>query len=749
MAERKRRPGKKKEPAKFSRRMKKKLLVMFSGVMAMLFALIGRLTYIEQVKGEEYEKQVLSQQGYESQSIPFQRGEILDSKGTVLASSVDVYNVILDCKLINEETYDLETRKKVKKYVEPTVEALLQCFPDVTEEEVMAALTEKADSRYFFLRKKLHYEEIREFQELESKVDKKGKKVNPNVQGVWFEKEYQREYPYGNLASKVLGFTTSGNEGIGGLEDYYNGTLNGINGRQYGFLNSDNNFEKTIKDPVNGKTLILTLDLNIQKIIQERIAEFQEEHRDEEHEGPGSSQTGVIVMNPQNGEILAMSDSLVYDLNNPRDLSLYYTEEEINGFSEKQQLDKLNEIWQNYCITYTYEPGSTTKPFTVATALETGKTREWYDCDGMEKIGGHEIHCVLRSGHGPQTMEQSLMNSCNDAMMAMAFEVGKEAFYKYQNIFNFGLRTNIDLPGEARTDTLIYTVDNTNDTSLATNAFGQNFNVTMVQLASSFSSLINGGYYYQPHLVKKIVDDNGNTVQSFEKTVLKQTVSGQTSDTIKGYLYKTVSEGTGKSAKVAGYSMGGKTGTAQKGNRDDKKYVVSFIGFAPVENPEVLVYVVIDEANVALEKQSSALATELAKRIFTDILPYMNIFQDEETENPEGESQEGNEGEPGTSEGTGTEEGGTEGEPGTPEGENPEETGGENPPEGENPEETGGENPPEGNEGEPGTPEGTGTEEGGTEGEPVQPEHPGGDEYPSEGVPEAMPEGGDEAPAEE
>ncbi|EOT25503.1 hypothetical protein C805_02132 [Eubacterium sp. 14-2] len=753
MAERKRRPGKKKEPTKFSRKMKKKLLVMFSCVMVMLFALIGRLTYIEQVKGEEYKKQVLSQQGYESQSIPFQRGEILDSKGTVLASSVDVYNVILDCRLINEETYDLESRKKIKKYVEPTVEALLQCFPDVTEEEVMAALTEKADSRYFVLRKKLHYEEIREFQELESKVDKKGKKVNPNVQGVWFEKEYQREYPYGNLASKVLGFTTSGNEGIGGLEDYYNDVLNGINGRQYGFLNSDNNFEKTIKDPINGRTLILTMDLNIQKIVQERIAEFQEEHRDEEHEGPGSNQTGVIVMNPQNGEILAMSDSLVYDLNNPRDLSLYYTEEEINGFSEQEQLDKLNKIWQNYCITYTYEPGSTTKPFTVATALETGKTREWYDCDGVEKIGGHEIHCVQRSGHGPQTMEESLMNSCNDAMMAMAFEVGKEAFYKYQNIFNFGLRTNIDLPGEARTDTLIYTVDNTNDTSLATNAFGQNFNVTMVQLASAFSSLINGGYYYQPHLVKKIVDDNGNTVQSFDKTVLKQTISRQTSDTIKEYLYKTVSEGTGKSAKVAGYSMGGKTGTAQKGNRDDKKYVVSFIGFAPVENPEVLVYVVIDEANVILEKQSSALATELAKRIFTDLLPYMNIFQDEETEElenpegtegmPEGENPEGNEG--GNPEGN-------EGE-GTPEGGNPEENGGENTPEGGNPEENGGENTPEGGNPEENGGEGTPGEgppgQGGEEGGAGQPENPGGDEYPAEGIPEAMPEGGEEAPPEE
>lgn len=765
MATKKRRPKKKKEPLKFSRRMKKKLLVMVSFIMAMLGGLVGRLVYIEQVKGDEYEKQVLSQQGYESQSIPFQRGEILDSRGTILANSVDVYNVILDCKLLNEEFYDRETKTKVKKYVEPTIAALTKCFPDVTEEEVMAALTEKADSRYFVLRKKLYYKEIKEFQELVNKVNKKGKKVNPDVQGVWFEKEYQREYPYGALASKVLGFTTSGNEGIGGLEDYYNDVLNGVNGRQYGFLNSDNNFEKTIKEPINGYTLVTTLDLNIQKIVQEKIAAFQEKYRDGVTEGPGSKQTGVVVMNPQNGEIYAMSDSLVYDLNHPRELSLYYSEEEINSFSEEEKLDKLNEIWQNYCITYTYEPGSTAKPFTVATALETGKTREWYDCDGIEKIGGHDIRCVQRSGHGPQTMEQSLMNSCNDAMMHMAEDIGKEDFYKYQNIFNFGLKTNIDLPGEARTDSLIYTVGNTNATSLATNSFGQNFNVTAVQLASAFSSLINGGYYYQPHLVKKIVDDNGNTVQTVEPVVLKQTVSRQTSDTVKQYLYSTVSEGTGKSAKVEGYSMGGKTGTAQKGNRDDKKYVVSFIGFAPVENPEVLVYVVIDEANVPVDQQSSSLATELAKEIFTEILPYMNVFQDEEVEgdpdNPQGEAEdpdsEGNgaENPQGTPEGAGNPQGTPEGEESpqeTPEGEgNPQETaeGGENPqgtPEG-------AENPQGTSPGDTGNPEGTSPEDTGNPGETPSegdtvPTEPGGPEYPSEGVPEAMPEG-TEAPQSE
>ncbi len=600
--------------------MKKKLLVLFVFIIALLGGLVARLVYIDQVKGEEYEKQVLSQQSYGNQIIPFQRGEILDAKGSILATNIDVYNVILDCKLVNEN----------KDYVEPTIAALVQCFPDISEEEVRAALTKQPESRYCVLKKKLRYEEIDKFQKLQSKVDKDKKKVNPNVRGVWFEKEYKRQYPYNSLACKVLGFTTSGNEGIGGLEDYYNETLNGVNGRQYGYLNTDNNVEKTIKEPINGNSLVTTIDLNVQTVIEKKIAAFQDAYRNGLEEGDGSKHTGVVVMNPQNGEILGMSDNFVYDLNNPWDLTPYCSQEEINAFSEKERLNKLNSIWQNFCITYTYEPGSTAKPFTVATGLDTGKLQETYECDGVEHIGGHDIRCINRGGHGTETIEKAVMDSCNDALMQMADDIGKEDFYKYQNIFNFGLRTNIDLPGEARTDGLIYTAENTDATSLATNSFGQNFNVTMVQLASAFSSLINGGYYYQPHLVKKIIDDHGNTVERIDTTPLKQTISKQTSDKIKGYLYKTVSEGTGKSAKVPGYSMGGKTGTAQKGNRDDKKYVVSFIGFAPVDEPQVLVYVVIDEANVSLEEQSSALATRMAKEIFTEILPYINVFPDEE-----------------------------------------------------------------------------------------------------------------------
>lgn len=622
MAKRKRKPN------RFTQSMKKKLLVVFFLVIVLLIVLIVRLFYIRYTKGEEYEKRVLNQQGYDSQTIPYERGDILDSQGTILATSVDVYNVILDCKLINED----------EKYIEPTVKALVQCFPDVTEEEVKAALTEKPDSRYFVLRKRLPYEEIQAFEQLQNEVytegKNKGDKVNPNVQGVWFEKEYVREYPYNSLACKVLGFTTSGNVGIGGLEDYYNDTLNGINGRQYGYLNSDNNVEKTIKDAVNGQSLVTTIDINIQSIVEQKIAAFNEAHANEFTEGPGSVNTAVIVMNPQNGEILAMADSSSYDLNNPWDLSAYYTQEEIDAMDEQTTLDVLNGIWQNFCTTYTYEPGSTAKPFTVAAGLETGKLSENdepYYCDGYEVVGGHTIKCVAYShgGHGSETIEQAIMNSCNDALMQMAEKIGKEEFCKYQNIFNFGLRTNIDLPGEAKTDTLIKGVEEMGSADLATYSFGQNFNVTMIQLASGFCSLINGGEYYQPHLVKKIVDDNGNTVETIEPVLLKQTISKQTSDTIKGYLYNTVTSGTAKSAKVEGYSMGGKTGTAEKYPRGNQKYLVSFIGFAPVEDPEVLVYVVINEPNVENQAQSS-LATNLAKDIFTELFPYMNIYKDEE-----------------------------------------------------------------------------------------------------------------------
>ena len=621
----KRRGGKK--IAKFSKKMQKKLVVLFVIIALLLLGLIVRLMYIEHTSGKKYEKKVLSQQKYDSTVIPYQRGNITDCKGTILATSVDVYNVILDCKVLNSDSADID----------PTIDALITCFPQLNETDLHNLITDKPKSQYNVLAKKLSYEEIRAFEDMQAAekeasdkksgdAEKKGK-----INGVWFEKEYQREYPYGSLASAVVGFTTSGNLGMNGVENSYNSVLNGTNGREYGYLNSDSNFEKTVIDAQNGNDVTLTIDANIQKIVEDKIAAFEEEYRDAAREGAGSKHVGVIVMNPQNAEVLAMANYPNYDSSNPRDLSAYYTQEEIDAMDDDAELDALNQLWSNFCITYTYEPGSTVKPFTVACGLDTGTLdpNRTFICDGYETISGHDIHCVNTNGHGLETVEDALKNSCNDALMQMSYDIGPENFSKYQQIFGFGTKTNIDLPGEARTDSLIYTEDQLSTINLATNSFGQNFNVTMIQVASAFCSIINGGNYYQPHVVKKITDENGNVIQEDNGTLLKKTVSSSTSELLKQYLYATVSDGTGKYAKVPGYSMGGKTGTAQKLPRGQGNYLVSFIGFAPVDNPQLLVYAVVDEPN-AEEEFHSTFAQEIAKGIFEETLPYLNIYPDED-----------------------------------------------------------------------------------------------------------------------
>lgn len=621
----KRRGGKK--IAKFSKKMQKKLVVLFVIIALLLLGLIVRLMYIEHTSGKKYEKKVLSQQKYDSTVIPYQRGNITDCKGTILATSVDVYNVILDCKVLNSDSADID----------PTIDALITCFPQLNETDLRNLITDKPKSQYNVLAKKLSYEEIQVFEDMQAAekeasdkksgdAEKKGK-----INGVWFEKEYQREYPYGSLASAVVGFTTSGNLGMNGVENSYNSVLNGTNGREYGYLNSDSNFEKTVIDAQNGNDVTLTIDANIQKIVEDKIAAFEEEYRDAAREGAGSKHVGVIVMNPQNAEVLAMANYPNYDSSNPRDLSAYYTQEEIDAMDDDAELDALNQLWSNFCITYTYEPGSTVKPFTVACGLDTGTLdpNRTFICDGYETISGHDIHCVNTNGHGLETVEDALKNSCNDALMQMSYDIGPENFSKYQQIFGFGTKTNIDLPGEARTDSLIYTEDQLSTINLATNSFGQNFNVTMIQVASAFCSIINGGNYYQPHVVKKITDENGNVIQEDNGTLLKKTVSSSTSELLKQYLYATVSDGTGKYAKVPGYSMGGKTGTAQKLPRGQGNYLVSFIGFAPVDNPQLLVYVVVDEPN-AEEEFHSTFAQEIAKGIFEETLPYLNIYPDED-----------------------------------------------------------------------------------------------------------------------
>lgn len=614
----------KKPMLKFPKRMQKKMIVMFTVISLLLIGLIGRLMYIEYTSGEKYEKIVLSQQGYDSQTIPFQRGDIVDAKGTVLATSIAVYNVILDCSVLTDN----------EKYIEPTITALMTCFPDLDREKLYSYVKDSPDSRYIVLAKRLSYDTIQPFVTLQEERDEKGKLVNPNIKGVWFEKEYQRQYPYGKLASSVIGFTTVGNLGINGLENYYDSTLNGIDGRQYGYLNSDSNFEKTIKPAINGNTLVTTIDATIQSVAEKKIQEFNEAYKDNYRQGEGgATRIGVLIMNPNNGDVLAMAQYPNYDLSNPWDLSEYYTEEEIDAMDKDTRLDALNQLWQNVCLTYTYEPGSTAKPFTVAAGLETGtiSTYDTFFCDGAEQLSGFTVKCVAyrKGGHGMQTLEQTLMNSCNDALMQMSYRIGAENFTKYQQIFGFGQKTNIDLPGESRTDSLIYTLDTTSQLSLATNAFGQNFNTTMIQLGTAFCSVVNGGKLYQPRVVSKITDQNGNTIRDISPTLLRETISKTTCDTLKQYMYSTVTSGTGNTAKVDGYSMGGKTGTAQKVPRDGVNYLVSFIGFAPVEDPQLMIYCIVDQPNDA-DQPHSSFAQNIVREILEEVLPYMNIYPDEE-----------------------------------------------------------------------------------------------------------------------
>ncbi|WP_099468542.1 peptidoglycan D,D-transpeptidase FtsI family protein [Konateibacter massiliensis] len=634
----------KKEPRKFNRKMQTKLAVLFIVIMLALVGLCARLTYINVKSGDKYTKQVLSQQRYDSQTIPFRRGDIVDAKGTVLATSEKVYNVILDPAVINSN----------EKYLEPTIAALVNSF-GLSETDLRTILTEKPKSSYVVLLKQLSYEEIQPFVQLQNEVDEKDNKVNPYIKGVWFEDEYLRTYPYGSLASSVIGFTVSGNVGNWGIEQYYNEDLNGTDGREYGYLNDDSELERTIKAATDGHTIVSTIDATVQGIVEQHIADFNEQYKGKYRvDDDGSTNTSVIIANPNDGSIIAMASSAnQYDLNNPRDLSGYYTEEEIEAMDDDTKLENLNKIWRNYTISDTYEPGSTAKPLTVASAIESGKItgNEVYQCNGYLEVGGWKIKCT--GVHGNITVEQAIMKSCNVALMQIAKAEGTEIFTRYQGIFNLGKKTGIDLPGEG--SGILYSYEDMGVTDLATNSFGQNFNVTMIQMVSAFSSVINGGYYYKPHVVSKILDSNGAVLSTVEPVLLKQTISKATSDKSKQFLFSTVSTeaGTGRYAKVAGYEMGGKTGTAEKANRDKENYLISFIGYVPQDNPQVVIYVTIDEPNVE-DQAHSQMAQEVAKGILEEILPYLNIFPTQDvpadeneagTNNTEETTQEGTAGE--------------------------------------------------------------------------------------------------------
>jgi len=608
-------------PRRFIKQSRVKLMIAFAFICILLICLMIRLVYINTTSGEKYTKRVLSQLSYDSRSIAYKRGDITDRNGIVIAASEKVYNLILDPYVILNSLVS-----KSGDCVEPTIEALVEYF-GIERTEIETLLADNPDNRYVILIKELSYDEIQPYNEMMISEEKADKAVSQYIKGIWFEENYVRKYPYSTIAAHLIGFTSAGNAGTWGVEQQYNDTLNGTEGREYGYLTEDSNLERTTISAVNGNNVALTIDLNIQKIVDDTLAEF--------YESVGSANVAAIVMNPNNGEILAMANYPTYDLNNPRDISGIYSEEEIAAMTEEKQLEALNKLWKNYCITNTYEPGSVVKVMSLAAAIEEDVVRldEEFVCDGYEtfKSGStyDKVSCVKREGHGTITLKEALMYSCNDVLMQVAARIGAETFTDYQKTFGFGQLTGIDLPGEATG--LLISVADMKPIDLATNSFGQNYDVTMIQVASAFCSVINGGSYYKPHVVKEITTESGSIVEIINKELVKTTVSETASKWLQSALLATVEEGSGKLAQMTGYQIGGKTGTAEKYPRSADTRLVSFISCAPTDNPEVVIYVIVDEPDV--ENQSdSGIATQINADIMAEVLPYLQIFPEESSD---------------------------------------------------------------------------------------------------------------------
>lgn len=668
--------------------MQKKLVVLFILVLLAFVGLSYRLFAITRDNGEQYKKQVLSQQKYDSLTLPYKRGSILDANGSILASSEKVYNVILDAVAVSEK----------EEYLEPTLEALRSQIGIDTSSVRSYIAANGETSRYYVLAKRQEYEQIQGLMELISEEESL-------VKGVWFEEEYKRSYPGGSLACDVIGFTTNDNVGSYGLEEYYNDVLSGTPGREYGYLNDDANLERTTIPAEDGNSIVTTIDANIQSIVEKYLKKFDEEYRNNRHEGNGANNTGCIIMDVNSGEVLAMASYPTFDLNDVRNLDAligmrlldaegkkteeYINEENLSTLGEDPNVmyQNLNALWKNFCISDTYEPGSVSKPFTVAAGIESGSItgNESYYCEGELHVGDHDIACHNTYGDGYLTVTEGIERSCNVNMMYVAMATGVNTFTEFQHIFNIGLKTNIDLAGEARTASLIYTKDTMRVTDLATNSFGQGYNATMIQMMAGFCSLINGGYYYEPHMVKKIVSPSGATVQNIEPRLLKQTISETTSARIREMCNQVVAgeNGTGKTARPAGYMIGGKTGTAETLPRGNNEYVVSFMGYAPADDPQIAIYVVVDRVN-NWPPDDAKYATRIVRNILTEVLPYLGIFMTEELSEkeiaeleelqieimtppePEETGEEGSGGESGQegagegAEGTGTQEGAPE-----------------------------------------------------------------------------------------
>ena len=594
---RRRRRGK---PKRFSRKMCITVFLVFCVCLFTFGVLLFKIYRINSKDGDRYRKEALSQQSYTNTVLNYQRGDVKDRNNTTLAVSVRKYDLVLEPRTLGKD----------EKKKQATVDAIAKTF-GVASSVVEEVIQKKPNSMY---------EHIDGLKELPAKkVDKFKKQIKKErLEGVWFEEVYKRNYPLKTVGASIIGFMNSNNQGTYGVEEQYNSVLNGTTGREYGYFDSNMNLQRTIKEAKDGNSVVLTIDANVQKIIEDEIADFQKN-------GTGAKTIAMMVMNPKNGEILAMASNSTFDLNDPQNLASMYSEQKIAAMTDKEKNENLLSMWSNFCVGSAYEPGSTFKPFTIAAALDeniiSGKST--FQCNGVKKVADREIHCSNRNGHGMLDLRHALMESCNAALMDIGLGLGRNKFSKYNKLYGFGQRTGVDLPGE--TSGLIHTKEELNPVELATSSFGQTQTVTMVQMLSGFSSLINGGNYYQPHLVKEIQNSNGDVVKTIDPVVVRRTTSEDTSSKLRSYLKSTVEEGTAAPAQVKGYSIGGKTGTAEKRPVSAKKYLVSFIGCEPAEDPEVAYYVIIDEPHVK-DQAHSTYATEFSSKVMKRVLPFLGQY---------------------------------------------------------------------------------------------------------------------------
>ena len=562
---------------------RKKVMIVFVAVFFIMMFLIGRLVYLMIFCSEYYGNKAENLHERE-RDIKAARGKLLDANGTVLATNKSVCTISVIHNQIEEP----------EKVIEMLVREL-----GIPEETA---------------RKRV--EKVSSIERVKTNVAKEtGDAVRAyGLSGVKVDEDYKRYYPYGTLASKVLGFTGADNQGILGLEVKYDEYLQGTNGKILTLTDARGieieNAGESRLEPVNGYDLCLSLDYNIQMYCEQAAKKVCTKK--------SADSVSVIVMNPQNGELMAMVNYPEFDLNDPFTL-VGDTGESVSA-EEKQNL--LNKMWRNQCISDTYEPGSTFKIITAAAALEEGvvKLDDAFFCPGYKIVEDRRIRCARTTGHGAETFETGIMNSCNPVFMELGERLGAENFVGYFKQFGLLSKTNIDLPGEA--GTIMHKTENIGPVELATISFGQSFQITPIQLVTTVSSIINGGTRVTPHFGVSVQDADGNTAKTFSYETHENICTAETSETMRYLLEKVVSEGTGKNAKIEGFSIGGKTATSQTLPRSDHKYISSFLGFAPADNPQVLVLVVINNPQGIY--YGGTIAAPVAKEIFENILPYLD-----------------------------------------------------------------------------------------------------------------------------